>query len=85
MIVNGSQTQCKCVSSHSGLKCELMSNSLMKQKAIISASTIIAIVVLVLFGIMILCFDFTKYFLIKKQETPKKKPIIIKQKLHYYP
>ena len=87
MIVNGSQIQCKCFTGYSGVKCELMSNSLMTQKAIISASTIIAIVVLVLFGIMILCFDFTKYFLIKnrKQKEPPKKRKMVIEKLHYKP
>ena len=72
-IMNGSQPVCKCKLDYSGINCEIESTSLIIRKSIIDASTIIAIIVLVSFVIMILCFDYTKYFLMKKKKIIKRK------------
>ena len=82
-IMNGSQPVCKCKIDYSGVNCEIMSNSLIIRKSIIDASTIIAIIVLVSFAMMILCLDYTKYFLMKDKKIFKKKPILAK--FHYHP
>jgi len=83
-IMNGSQPVCKCKLDYSGINCEIISNSLMVKKCIINASTIIAICFLVCFAIMVLCCDYTKYFLIKKnnkkKETRNKKISLLSKK-----
>ncbi len=85
-VVNGSQPSCKCLKDYSGIKCEIQSSSIIVTKAIVNATSIIAIVVLVSFVILILCFDFTKYFLMAKnkqsKQTPTKK---IARRFHYTP
>jgi hypothetical protein len=81
-IMNGTQPMCKCLMGFSGTKCELTSNALVMRNAIINASTIIAITFLVCFIIIILVFDYTKYFLIRNQKPIKKEQKITKFKYH---
>jgi hypothetical protein len=70
-IMNGTQPMCKCLMDYFGTKCEIMSTSLVVKNFIINASTIIAIIVLVCFIILVLCFDYTKYFMADKDVTIK--------------
>jgi len=80
-VVNGTRPMCKCLKEYSGIKCELQSTSMVVRKAIINASSIIAIIVLVCFIILVFFFDYTKY-LLTKNKKPKKKTSQIKR-LHY--
>jgi len=82
-VMNGTQPMCKCLMDYSGINCEIMSTSLAVKKAIIDVSTIIAIAVMMCYVILILCFDYTKYFLFKNQKPIKKKKQI--EKAHYHP
>jgi hypothetical protein len=70
-IMNGTRPICKCLLDYSGIKCEIMSTSLVVKNAIINAATLIAIVVLVSFGLLILFFDYTKYFLSQRSILKK--------------
>ncbi len=83
-IMNDTQPTCKCLMGYSGKKCELQSTSLVITKVIINASSIVAIIVLVSFSILILCFDYTKYFLMKNKK-PTKKPPQIETRFYYTP
>ena len=76
--MNETQLFCKCFKDYSGTSCEIMSTSLVKRKAFISVTTIIAIVIMSCYVIMILCFDFTKYCA-KKNETKDKYIPVIKR------
>jgi len=79
--MNQTQAICKCFSHFSGPNCEIESTANVVRKSFINAATIIAILVMVGYAIMILCFDFTKYFcltpnnrrLIKKKPMKKKR------------
>jgi hypothetical protein len=83
-IMIGSEPMCKCKNGYSGIKCEIMSTSLIVKKVIINVSTIIVIITMIGFIILVLFFDYTKYFMIrKKQQIVKKKSII--KKLIYHP
>ncbi len=77
-IMNDTQPMCKCLTGYSGTKCEITSASLVVRNAIINASSIIAIIVLVSFVIIVLCFDYTKYFLMNKRNSINNKPHIKK-------
>ena len=81
--MNGSQPICKCFLGYFGIKCEMVSASLIIRKSMISAATLIAIIIMVCYAITILCFDFTKYFLFKKKDKIQKKPEI--RRFHYKP
>ena len=70
-VMNESQAMCKCKLDYSGVNCEIMSTSLIVRKAIINVTTIIAIVVLVCYTLFIICFDFTKYFVMKDKNRIK--------------
>ena len=83
-IVNDTQPMCKCILDYSGIKCEIQSSSLVVTKAIINATSIVAITVLVFFVILILFFDYTKYFLMTNKNHKKKKPEI-ERRFHYIP
>jgi hypothetical protein len=86
-IVNDTQSMCKCLKDFSGLKCEIMSSSLLVTKTIINASSIIAIVVLISFVILVVFFDFTKYFLKNRRSIQKNQQTQMKTQLkrfHYY-
>ena len=63
--MNETQAFCKCFNDYTGVNCEIMSTSMVVEKSIISASSIIAIVVMVSYITIILCFDYTKYCLMK--------------------
>ena len=63
--MNGTQPVCKCFKDFSGINCEIMSTSLVVRKSIISATSIIAIVVMICYAMVILCFDYTRYCLKK--------------------
>ena len=84
-VLNNTQSQpmCKCLKGYSGPKCEIMSTSLAVTKIIINASSIIAIVVLVSLIILVLCFDYTKYFAMKNRNVIKNKQEI--KRLYYTP
>ena len=72
--MNDTQTSCKCCKGYSGQNCEIISNSLLVKKSIISVTTILAIIIMVSYVIMIVCFDFTKYFSIRKRNKIKTRP-----------
>jgi hypothetical protein len=87
--MNETKPICKCFKGYSGANCEIISTSLVLRKAFINVTAIIAIGIIVIYVIMILCFDFTKYFLMKKtikiqkkKELIKKKRVIIKRYKH---
>ncbi len=82
-IMNETKPVCKCFMDFSGINCETMSTSLVVKKAIINVSTIVAILVMVCFMIIILGFDYTKYFLMKNQVLTVKKQEI--NKFQYHP
>jgi hypothetical protein len=84
-IMNDTQPTCKCLMGYSGIKCEIQSTSLVITKAIVNASSIVAIIVLVSFVILILCFDYTKYFLMMNKKPPTKKPPQIETRFYYTP
>jgi hypothetical protein len=65
-IVNDTKPECKCLMGYSGTKCEILSTSLVVRKAIINASSIIAIIVFAFLVILIIAFDYTKFFLMKQ-------------------
>jgi hypothetical protein len=81
-IMNGTKPMCKCFMDYSGNNCEIMSTSLVVKKAIINVSTITAIIVIVCFIIMIISFDYTKYFLMRNKIMIKKRAEIIKFQYH---
>ena len=72
-IVNGTQPMCKCLMDYSGKICEIQSTTLAVTKAIVNVSSILAIIVLVSYAILIFCFDFTKYFVIKNDKSSKRR------------
>jgi hypothetical protein len=82
--MNETQAFCKCFNDFSGINCEIMSTSMVVEKSIISASSIIAIVVMVSYIIMILCFDYTKYCLMKNKKQVKQNQSSI-QNFKYVP
>ena len=71
-IVNGTQPLCKCLMGYSGVNCEILSTELVAIKVITKTTTIIAIVVMGCFVIVVIIFDYTKYFLIKNKSNIKK-------------
>ena len=77
--MNGTQPNCKCFSDYSGINCDIKSASLIIKKSIISASTIIAIAVLVCFAILVFCFDYVKYCLMRNKKQIKKKTQEVKR------
>jgi hypothetical protein len=77
-IMNETQPLCKCFIDYSGSNCEIMSTSLFVRKSIINVSTLIAILVLVIFIVLLFCFDFTKYFFTKNHRLIIRKQEIIK-------
>jgi len=77
-IMNETQPMCKCLIDYYGTNCEIISTSLFVKKSIINVSTLIAILVLVIFIVLLFCFDFTKYFFPKNQKLAIKKQEIIK-------
>jgi len=62
-IVNGSQPMCKCLMGYTGVRCENKSTFLVVRKYIIDLSTLIAIIVLISFMLLVLFFDYTRYFM----------------------
>ena len=66
--MNQTQAICKCLIGFSGPSCEITSSFLVIRKSIMSAATIIAIVVMVGYALMIVCFDYTKYFALPKMK-----------------
>ena len=78
--MNGTQPICKCFMDYSGAKCEIISTSLIVRKAFTSLATFLAILVLVCFLIMIFCFDFIKYYLMRNMKQFKTKKQIITKK-----
>ena len=68
-VMNQTQAICKCLLDFSGPNCEIKSSFLVISKSIISAATIIFIVIMVLCVILILLFDFTKHFCLKIKKT----------------
>ncbi len=77
-IMNGSQPMCKCMMGYSGIRCEIISTSLVVRKYIIDSSTIITIIVLASYIVFVVFLDCTKYFIIKKKRQPIKSPKIKK-------
>ena len=81
--MNETQSFCKCFKDYSGTSCEIMSTSLVKRKAFISVTTIIAIAVMACYVFMILCFDFTKYCVKKNENETKDKYMPAIERFNY--
>jgi hypothetical protein len=71
-VVNGTQPTCKCLMGYSGVNCEMFSTELQAKKVITRTTTIIAIVVMGCFVLLVIFFDYTKYFLMKNKKNNKK-------------
>jgi hypothetical protein len=74
-FMNGSQPMCKCILGYSGVRCEIVSTFLTVRKYIIDSSTILAIIVLICFLLMVLFFDYTRYFMSIKPIKKKTKKV----------
>jgi hypothetical protein len=70
-IVNGTQPMCKCLMGYSGVNCEMLSTELVAKKVITKTTTIIAIVVMGCYVLVVIFFDYTKYFLMKNKKNNK--------------
>ena len=63
--LNDSLAACKCYQYFYGENCELQSQILAVQKTIISLSTLITLIIFVLFAFIIILFDIHKFFILK--------------------
>jgi preprotein translocase subunit SecG len=84
-VVNDTQPMCKCLMGYSGVNCEILSSALSAKKVITKTTTIIAIVVMGLFILLVIFFDYTKYFLMKNKKSIKKNKTELKHEIkHFY-
>ena len=70
----------KCKKEYSGINCEIMSTALVVRNAIINVTSLIAIIFIVCFILLILFFDYTKYFVMSKRNKMNVKV----KRFHYH-
>ncbi len=77
--VVGSSATCVCFSGYIGGNCEEKSRSLETRNKIVSITSLLAIIILILFCCLIFLMDFSKYFIMSKSQS---KSIKIKKDLN---
>ena len=73
MVVNVTNTLCKCYYMYEGVHCELITERLQVIRRVITTSTILAIIIIILFYATIVTLDLMSFFM-NKGKLPKKKP-----------
>jgi hypothetical protein len=84
--MNDTQIMCKCKKEYSGINCEIMSTALVVRNTIINVASLIAIIFIACLIILVLFFDYTKYFVMSKRINSKERINQVEMKtFHYHP
>jgi len=71
-IVNGTQPMCKCFMGYSGVNCEILSIEMLVRTIIVRTASVIAFIVIGFYVLIVILFDYTKFFHIKNKNNIKK-------------
>jgi len=83
-IMNETEIMCKCKKDYSGINCEIMSTALVVRNTIINVASLIAIIFIACLILLVLFFDYTKYFVMSKQVNKNESINQVEMKTFYY-
>jgi uncharacterized membrane protein YukC len=82
--MNDTQIMCKCKKDYSGTNCEIMSTALVVRNTIVNVASLIAIIFIACLILLVLFFDYTKYFVMSKQVNKNESINQVEMKTFYY-